>query len=348
MLKRKRPADREVGPKHAEPPEYASFKPYTSPNLQRAGYKARKLLDFTAKAFHSLEDANLSDRQRSLRAMFVKMFNNREHEYGKAVSNEQLDIYEKDMGRFMHCLGGFFFFGCLERHIELETGMDIVSAKDLHTDQTWESRTDPVEEDGEHSIQIWLNLGRKNQLHDLETLIGHLIHEMVHAWYFYFSCNCESCDRDRLNTTGHPSDHHGPLFLMLHRLIVTEIRRWDPALDNFLTYDCPKDDISQSAKKLFHSFMAELPFDERRKYNRVRSLKFGIRNYIKLTDDDKVIVRPVLKINQVKREDVLRRQILREKGRVEDMSQHEDIEDEEGSQGNKGSVRSKVGSETKE
>jgi hypothetical protein len=342
MPKRKRPA------KHAEMPQYASIKPYNSPDLQRAGYKARELLNFTAKAFHSLEDADLSSRQRDLRGMFIKMFNDRKHKYGKAVSNEQIDIYEKDMRRFMHCIGGFFFFGCLERHIELETGMDIVSMDDLHTDPTWESRTASVEEeDGEHLIQIWLNLGRKNQLHDLETLIGYLIHEMVHAWYLYFSCRCESCHRDRLNTTGHPSDQHGPLFLMLHRLIVSEIRRWDPALENFLTYDCPKDDISQSAKKSFHHFMAELSFDERRKYNKVRSLKFGT-NYIALTDDDKVIVRPVLRINHLKREDALRKQILWEKGKVEDMSQYEATENEEGSQVNKGSVRSEMGSEAKE
>ncbi|KAJ8130999.1 hypothetical protein O1611_g2626 [Lasiodiplodia mahajangana] len=339
MLKRKRATGRTSNNNgkgslnHVLLPKYTPFGPSRSPDLQRAKYKPRNLLYFAAQAFHSREDVDLSLRQRAFRHKFVKLFNDRQDNYATAFEDEQLQDFERDMTDFLRCLDSFFFFGCLERHIELDVGMDLVSMEDPSSNQRWEGRTASSTVGGRHFIQIWLNLGRNGQVYDLETLVGNLVHEMVHAWYFLFSCTCKSCERDLLNTTGHPSDHHGPLFLMLHRLIVTEIRRWDEELTDFLADDCPKDEVSRSAMKSFQSFMEELDVDERRKYNTVRSSKFAPHMFIKLTDEGNVIVRPQLKFNQLSFEEAMKGEALREKELAGELAQYEGVIDEETNDG---------------
>ncbi|TGJ85295.1 hypothetical protein E0Z10_g3473 [Xylaria hypoxylon] len=272
MFKKKRrmsDGDSEVRPSHTSLPEYAPFQPYNSPGLHISEYKPRELLNFAVKAFYSRKDSDLSFQQRQSRTKFVVIFDNRKKEYGKPFEDKQLAGFQRDMYLFIKHLDNFLFFGCLRRHIELEVAMDTVSAKDPATGKKWESHTSLFIKNAKHFIRIQLNLGRNDRLYDLQTLMGNLVHEVVHAWYMYFSCTCEYCNKDSLNTTGHPSDHHGPLFLMLHRLIVTEIRRWDAVLKTFLADDCPDDEVSRSAKNAFDDFVTNLDVDEKNKYNRL-------------------------------------------------------------------------------
>ncbi|KAI1119830.1 hypothetical protein F5Y10DRAFT_273679 [Nemania abortiva] len=343
ILKRKRltgqTSDNNNEGGHIALPQYAPFIPFNSPDLQREKYKPRDLLNFTVKAFHSRRDVDLSLRQRTLRDKFIKVFNNRKSEYGNTFDDAQLESYERDMRDFVHGLDGFFFFGCLERHIEIDLGMDMESPSGSRSQDGY---TIPSEVESRYFIKIGLNLGRGGQVYDLAYLAGILgmysfifktiaaiapivleIHEIVHAWYMYFSCVCEECDRDRLNTTGHPSDAHGPLYLMLHRLLVTEIRRWHPTLKDFLAHDCPNDEVSRVSKKMFQEFMGSLDVRERKKYNRIRSLKFGPQLFVRLTDDGKVIVRPQLKHNQLNQEDALRGEVLRQKELAEELAEYE-------------------------
>ncbi|KAI3320036.1 hypothetical protein HD806DRAFT_547570 [Xylariaceae sp. AK1471] len=299
--------DSEVKFTHASLPKYAPFKKNYSPALKRAAYKPRDLLNFTVKAFYSREDDDLNPLQRKSLDNFVQAFNDRKDDYGKVFNNEQLASFQQDMQNFMEYLDGFFFFGRLSPTIELEAGMNTVSKKDPYTGEKWESRTTSCTEDDFRFIRIRLNLGRDDKLHDLEALVGNILHEMIHAWYFYFGCDCAKCDRDSLNTTGHPSDCHGPLFLMLHRLIVSEIRLWDnDSLTDFLADDCPDDEVSRGAKKSHESSIADLDNHEKEYYNPVRSLGFAVRHLVRLTKDDEVVVKPSLIHDQLNYEDKLK------------------------------------------
>ncbi|KAI0416143.1 hypothetical protein F5X98DRAFT_364716 [Xylaria grammica] len=309
--------DGEVRPSHISLPKYAPFPPYDSPDLYMSRYKPRELLNFAAKAFHSRNDNDLSIEQLKARTEFVKAFNNLRKKNGKSIEHKQVASIQRDMGYLMNCLDKFFFFGCLRSHVKLEATMSTMFEKDPSTGKRWESDTTLSIEDDKLFVKVRLNLGQ-NKPYNLQTLLGRLMHEIVHAWYLYFSCTCEYCERDLLNTTGHPSDQHGPLYLMLHRLLVTEIRRWDATLEDFLADDCPGGKVSRSAKKSFYYFMADLGKDEKEKYNRLRSYNFGAQLFVRLTDDGKVKVRPELKHKQLNMEDTLRGRSLREKELMED------------------------------
>ncbi|KAI0873033.1 hypothetical protein GGS24DRAFT_410687 [Hypoxylon argillaceum] len=301
-------APKQAAPKHASLPKYAPFAPYDSPDLKRAAYKPRDLLNFATKTFHSREDVELSDGQRTARGRFVELFNKRQNEYEAPFDKEKLETYQRDMHTFLCCLDSFFFLGQLEQHIELDASMDRIAPED----EKCESHTAITEKDGKHLVRITVNLGSDNELNNLETLIGSLVHALVHAWYLAFACFCAPCARDSLNTTGPPPSPHGPLFLALHRLLIASLRHWDASLSPLQAADMPKDAISQRAKKAQQAFLSALPAASRRRYNPVRSPRFGAL-FVRLTDDDRVVVRAALKAGQMRVEEGLKKERERER-----------------------------------
>ncbi|KAI8628039.1 hypothetical protein F5Y19DRAFT_476833 [Xylariaceae sp. FL1651] len=303
---------------HKSLPSYAPFTTYYSPDLAREKYKPRDLMNYAVRAFYARDVDDLNPRQQDSRNKFVQIFNNRKDQYGHVVDDAHLASLQRDMQSFMEYLDGFFFFGYLQLFVKLDTGMNQISQSDPYTGQTWESSAVRCREGDKDFIRIQLNLERHHRIHDLQTLVGNLVHEMIHAWFFHFSCVCARCHKDLLNTTGHPNDHHGPIFIMLHRLIVTEIRRWDPALEDFLADDCPNDYVSQSALRSFQLSTAGLGESEKKEYNSIRKVRTTTRNLIRLTANDKVAVLPQLKHRPLRIEDNLRIKILRKKEEVKD------------------------------
>ncbi|KAI1176201.1 hypothetical protein F4777DRAFT_578251 [Nemania sp. FL0916] len=249
-------------------------------NIRKTAYKPFTLLNFTVKHFR---DTELSSLQLESRAGFVKAFKDCKNAYENVSDYMQLQRFQADIRSFIIGLDGFFFFGYLDRRLRLT--FETIDASPSNEEPSNATNND------NDTIQIRIRLGESSNLNGIEGVVASILHVMVHAYHLCFCCKCDNCKKEMLNTTGHPCDQHGPVFLILHRLIVTEMRRWDPVLEGFLEHDCPQDKVSQSAKDSSRKFVASLDEVEKMKYSRSPYRVFASRSF-GLAEDDTVIVQP--------------------------------------------------------
>ncbi|KAI1142863.1 hypothetical protein F5Y05DRAFT_420714 [Hypoxylon sp. FL0543] len=284
--------------RHYQVPKYAPFGEYTNVQLYTRAYKPRDLLNFAVRAFYDREHAELSESQIEAYTSFLARFAGRKKAYGgKSRPNASLARFKDDVLYFFDCLDEFFFFKLLGPRVRVKSGLDVVGGDPLSIDERIEGETFPCKSRNLVYIQININIGSKGRLYKLDAILGQLMHEMVHAYFQLFACDCPSCSKDALNTVGVADDGHGPLFLSLHRLILSEIRNW--GLDNgtmvaLLADDCPGEFISKSASRRARKAIEKLTPDQRNKLNPVRSNNFS--NYIiRLSQSGKrVLVQPSL------------------------------------------------------
>ncbi|CAJ2500900.1 Uu.00g037530.m01.CDS01 [Anthostomella pinea] len=316
----------EEEPVHQVPPVYAPFGKYMAPELQQSFYKPRDILNFCAKSFYERRPEDLSDKQEEAKDKIVSIFKTRKAHYGQDVEGVKSIVpYNRDVRSFMGHLDNFFFFGSLEEHIELHTGLDLNLS-----DSLYQSESVPCTRRKTQYVRLEIELGAKDKLYDLYTILGNLMHEMVHTWFLVFGCNCDVCDKDKLNTTGVPTDEHGPVFLMLHRLVLSEMRRWDPVMRKLLADDCPGSVTSKSARELGLDTTRLLCPAERKQYQRLRGGRFAERHLIRLTEHHKVLVKPDLKHKQLEAEDKLVAQTKRKEERATDDRKYERAENHDG------------------
>ncbi|KAI0842959.1 hypothetical protein F5Y06DRAFT_256538 [Hypoxylon sp. FL0890] len=240
---------------------------------------------------------------------------NRKQAYGsKLKATASLASFEDDVRYFFDCLDDFFFFGLLGHHVEVKSGLDVVGEDPLGIDDRIEGETFPYKVGDRSYVQININIGSGEKLYELDAILGQLMHEMVHAYFQLFACDCPSCSKDALNTIGVEDDGHGPLFLMLHRLILSEIREWgfssdeddnDSSLDALLADDCPGEYISKSASARAQKAIENMTPNEKKKLNQVRSHNFT--NYLVRFSKSgrRVLVQPSLLSRQSDWEDSL-------------------------------------------
>ncbi|KAI8960774.1 hypothetical protein F5Y11DRAFT_328750 [Daldinia sp. FL1419] len=294
-------------------PPYAPFDPYDRVKLHTNAYTPRELLNSAVKAFYNRQDAELSPRQLEARENFCATYIFRRPYYGRSLKlGETADFSEAVIDYLAHKLDDFFFFGLLKTYVSVESGVNVVGPDPLSIERQIDGDTTVIRDDvrGGRYIRIRINVGRRRKLYDLVDIIGQLMHEMVHAWFLIFSCDCEKCDKAQLNTTGVPGDGHGPIFLMLHRLILSEIRRWGEAKGNALVEldwdDCPDSVVSANAFWRSQLAIDDLGREERRRLNRVRKYGFSANHLIRITANANVAVRPNLKQRQLRFEQSLR------------------------------------------
>ncbi|KAI1390098.1 uncharacterized protein F4822DRAFT_428441 [Hypoxylon trugodes] len=301
--------------------QYAPFGPHQNVNMGKNVHKARDLLNHTVIAFHTRSDRDLSEVQIEARDKFVVMFKKQKQAYGGQVKldasmKKVMDQRLNDVKAFFTFLDEFFFFGQLGSHVELNVGIDCVGKDPMGFDDRIEGETYPAKKRDEESTIIKLNIGSKGKLCTLDVIIGQLMHEMVHAYFQVFACDCAQCNKNVLNTVGIKNDAHGPLFLILHRLILTEMRTWggrSSGLNSLLAKDCPRDFISKSAKSRATKAMQSL--DPHKKAE-----LYGYGQYVTSrtllglnADGDRVRVKDGLVEAQIKLEDAL--WIREERGR---------------------------------
>ncbi|KAI6093465.1 hypothetical protein F4821DRAFT_252471 [Hypoxylon rubiginosum] len=292
-------------PKHLTIINYAPFAPYYRLNLQKNAYKARDLLNATVAAFHRRDSKDLSGRQNHARKAFLARFTDRQRDFGgKPPNPNALAFAVEDVRYLAKQLDRYFFFGLVTDHIQIWTGFDVVGKDPLKLQKRIEGSTLPCSEGNRSWIQINLNIGSKSNgnMYHLDDIVGQLMHEMIHAYLQIYACDCWKCERDSLNTVGVDGDGHGPVFLMLHRLILTEMRKWHDELKDLLVDDCPRSAISKSAWHRATAAMRSLDSEERRLLNPVRANNFG--NYLVRfnTNNTKVYVNPSLITKQLKKE----------------------------------------------
>ncbi|KAI1376293.1 hypothetical protein F4677DRAFT_459831 [Hypoxylon crocopeplum] len=310
--------------KHLSIPTYAPFGSYYTVSLQKNSYTARDLLNHTVIAFYLRRDNELSRRQIIARGAFAARFRKWKNHYGQKVILASLPNLQEDILFLANRLDEFFFFKCLGPHVRIDSGFDVVGENLLGIEKI-EGETFPYRGLSQEYTQIKINIGSDGRLYELNAIVGQLIHEMVHAYLRVFVCDCPKCTHNILNTVSASGDGHGPMFLMLHRLILTEMRTWgendigNDGLKALLAEDCPELSVSKNARA-----RAKVAKDHVDKChtNMFRELDSNLGNSaIELgPNGDEVIVSPSLKNKQMDIEDSLR---AREKEYYNDMARYQ-------------------------
>ncbi|KAI1409692.1 hypothetical protein F5Y13DRAFT_192954 [Hypoxylon sp. FL1857] len=313
--------------KHLTIPKYAPFGDRMNVELYMNAYKARDLLNYAVIAFYKRRNGDLRPTQLAAYKDFTNRFVKRRPAYGGELKEwASLVSFQDDIKFCFDQLDEFFFFRLLGPHVELKSGFHVVGEDPLKIDERIEGETFRSKARNRSYIQININIGAKGTLYKLDAILGQLMHEMIHAYFLLFACGCASCSRDVLNTVGVEDDGHGPLFLMLHRLILSEIRKWavndkdgnNSGLDALLADDCPGECISKSARARAEKAIKGLSPNQRWRLNQIRSPK-SERYLIRLDDSGKrVVVRPSLKQRQIEWEDSLRDNTKRDREFSED------------------------------
>ncbi|KAI2463040.1 hypothetical protein F4781DRAFT_441199 [Annulohypoxylon bovei var. microspora] len=262
---------------HYRIPRYAPFGDFQDVFLHKNAYRPRDLLNHAAVTFHNRSDAELSERQLDARDKFVSRFQARKSAYGKNVRTAaSLARFRDDVRYNFNRLDEFFFFGLLGDGVRVKSGLDVVGEDPLAIEDAIDGETYACSARGHAYMQIRVNVGSGRVLYELAEVVGLLMHEMVHAYLMIFGCDCVRCERDALNTVGREDDGHGPVFLMLHRLVLTEIRRWgvdggDADLQALLAEDCPGPAMSRSARLRAKIAIDDMTKGDRMWYNPIRS-----------------------------------------------------------------------------
>ncbi|KAI1641673.1 uncharacterized protein F4817DRAFT_363810 [Daldinia loculata] len=324
---------------HFNYPNYAPFDPYYRITLHRRAYRPREILNATIRAFYNRQDFELNPRQTAARENFCAKYVLQSPFYGRKLGpRESYEYVDNDVKFWAQQLDDFFFFGLLGRYVTIETGFDVVGEDPLQLEADIRGETTTVAEDESgRYVRILLNTGRGDTIYELNDIIGQLMHEMVHAYLQIFSCDCLRCERALLNTTGIPKDGHGPIFLMLHRLILSEIRRWGNIggndLAELLWEDCPELCISLNSNWRAIMAIDSLTREEKKKFNRVRTYDSSATHLVRVTHTGAVAVRPNIKHRQIRLENQLKDKRIRADEFRIDLLDHwlayEDEEEEE-------------------
>ncbi|KAI1402364.1 hypothetical protein F4819DRAFT_507610 [Hypoxylon fuscum] len=298
---------------HSTLRSYAPFKPHCDIILKKNRYKARDLLNFTVMAFFKRNERDLSPRQNDAKDAFqVRYGGRRLSAFGiKPREGLSLTAQKKDVQFFAEQLDKFFFFEALGPHIDIKSGSNVVGRDPLGIDERLEGETFSCRMRNREFVRININIGpdSEGKIYKLDEIIGQLMHEMIHAYFLVFACNCEVCGKNAVNTVGIENDGHGPVFLMLHCLILNEIRRWhyhDNGLRDILKEDCPGITTSKSIRARAQKALAAMSSQERMELNKPRGQNSRSLIIRLNAESTKVIVKKSLRKKQLLREDILR------------------------------------------
>jgi len=70
----------------------------------------------------------------------------------------------------------------------------------------------------------------------MRNYIGTLLHEIGHALFGLWACNCDKCEVDDLATKGHPTSGHGPAWMRISLKLERMMRR-------VFGYECWLDEV---------------------------------------------------------------------------------------------------------
>jgi len=207
--------------------------------LEELSYEPRSLLQRTKEFFVEKELRDVL--QTSVQRQFVRGF--------LALQNETY-LAETDLRVFMQLLDAFFFSGRFtggkDPRVKLEFRGDIFEQWDAFKEgkrMTWTAGFARwlFKDVGASRVRIKVNievdaseprlregrLARRALIQVLETLV----HEMAHAHFILFACQCLSC-QGQIGASG-----HGAVWQELKQAMSAEIRSWDWSLRNFYMND---------------------------------------------------------------------------------------------------------------
>lgn len=285
--------EKKVVHRHPNPPTYYPSDDRYAIELNPETYRPRDLLNLSVKTFWLRLDEELNLRQLNARKGFCGEYEKglRLFDCNVGGDGQQLARQQQCVNELKRYIDEFFFFEQLRRRVDLTSGIDVVKAtEDGLIQADWNGHTQLRA----GRCRLRINIGRGDRAFPLLAVVETLVHEMAHAYLLVFSdLRCAACRQDRLNTVGLEGDGHGPVFLQLHRLMVTEVRGWDAGLRQLAADDCAgRFRASQKARQLADEAYRGLSRKERLLYTKPRAPGRGRINkpYIRETVNWDVIV----------------------------------------------------------
>jgi hypothetical protein len=252
--------------------------------------KPRDILNLTALSFYTREEDDLNPDQIAAKANFIRTYQKvqktfADHDY----DNPDGPVPQWELTSFKEYFDAFFFFGCfapMRQHVKVAR----LKSSGLH----------PAEKFGEGRLVVPVR--NSERIFNLNEVLALLLHEMVHAYFEHYSCKCDKCTAANANTIGMDGDRHGPFFRILHRLILSEIRRWHADLKALDAEDCPGSVISTYSTDRADEAWKKLTSEEQRGYGKrkpavLTSVSIGVDE-----DSNTVYVLPHFMGNQFKYE----------------------------------------------
>ncbi|KAK6064676.1 hypothetical protein SCUP515_11647 [Seiridium cupressi] len=269
-------------------PKYAPFGSYVNveQRLRHGDWKARDVLNFTVKAFWRRKDIDLSAGQRAARDDFIDTYHKQVQKFDSRKADEDPvePTDDASLTKYKEQLDKYFFFSTMpDYHLAVQA-------------YTITDDNEPCPRESWKDDLLIVPVGNTSTVFDLHEVLAILVHEMTHLYLKRTTCTCDDCARNQVNGTGIPGDCHGPIFQCLHRLIITEMRKWHDHFANFDSKDCPDNSVSQYSLKSHNQACTR---EKKKGYN--YDSKLIRKHYISLRDrrgNIIVKVRDVLRDNQ--------------------------------------------------
>ncbi|CAJ2500411.1 Uu.00g032640.m01.CDS01 [Anthostomella pinea] len=223
---------------HALWPSYTGVGTTLTFDLATQAYKAKVLSENTILAFYPAPgDRNLTPQQTEARRHVVALYQRL-----SVVADSDGDPKSQDLRPFFKALDQFFFGGSLTRGVVPRALLSV-----CYVEGSPHSRTQSLSSErllgmsrymrASTRPNVWIFIAGKpfgnpdvnTKNYRLNTLLGVLLHEMVHAYMDCFICTCGDCSRDFLNICGVKG--HGRVFQQLFDCVLSTIGTWHPDLD---------------------------------------------------------------------------------------------------------------------
>ncbi|ETS87802.1 hypothetical protein PFICI_01630 [Pestalotiopsis fici W106-1] len=204
--------------------------------LRKGCWRARDVLNFTVQAFYKRnEDDRLSDTQEAARTQFIKDYRTQWVQFdGRELRDDPVEpTYNDILDLYRQHLDKYYFFSTLSDYRLAVHACNTNSGDDCLPIESWQER------------RLIIPTSNRKTVFDLHEVLAVLLHEMTHLYLQLTVCKCSDCNEGMLLGVGAADDQHGPIFQMLHRLILSDLRSWHDQLAKFDDDDCPEKSVSQ-------------------------------------------------------------------------------------------------------
>lgn len=246
-------------------------------NMLRKGcWRARDVLNFTVQAFYKrYEEDRLSDWQNDARAHFIDDYKKQWMDFdGRPLRDEPaVPTYSEILDGFRILLDKYYFFGTLcDYRLDVHV-YNTFNGDDCVPGESWRDR------------KLYIPISNRKTVFDLHECIAILLHEMTHLYLQLTVCKCSDCSEGMLSNVGAPDDQHGPIFQMLHRLILSDLRSWHDQLAKFDDDDCPDKSISEYSLESHEAACEDSKTNWKYRYNSGAHKK----HWIAMEEEDDII-----------------------------------------------------------
>ena len=200
-------------------------------------YRAQDLADKTKEGFLLLHESRIiTNKQLHAKERVRHLHANAEPRY-RNISEKDVSAWPTvpDLEEYMKAFDDFFFFGALKIWVRIELQHNDIPCDGGICVGTTQFDLNPpqvlIKMSNRHAI--W-----KDPNHRYNSILGTLLHEMVHALFLFYGCKCRSCTTDdaKRRTVGFTG--HGPSWKSLAVEVQATVGRQFLDLVSLVESDC--------------------------------------------------------------------------------------------------------------